>query len=61
MIVKEVTNHEVTSCHPDATLESAAILMWDGDCGTVAVVNDESVVIGIITFSSAIFPMLENR
>jgi CBS domain-containing protein len=49
MIVKEVMNHEVTTCRPDTTLESAAILMWDGDCGTVAVVDDESMVIGIIT------------
>jgi CBS domain-containing protein len=49
MIVKEVMNHDVTTCRPDTTLESAAILMWDGDCGTVAVVDDERMVIGIIT------------
>ena len=49
MIVKEVMNHEVTSCRPDTTQESAAMLMWNGDCGTVAIVDDESKVIGIIT------------
>lgn len=49
MIVKEIMTHNVTTCHPDATLESAAILMWNGDCGTVAVIDDESKVIGIIT------------
>ena len=49
MIVKEVMNHEVTTCRPDATLESAAMLMWNGDCGTVAIVDDEGKVIGIIT------------
>lgn len=49
MIVKEVMSQEITTCHPDATLESAAILMWDGDCGTVAVVDDEGKVTGIIT------------
>jgi len=49
MIVKEVMNREVTTCRPDTTLESAAILMWDGDCGTVAVIDDGSKVIGIIT------------
>ena len=48
MIVKEVMNHEVTTCLPDTTLESAAMLMWNGDCGTVAIV-DEGKVIGIIT------------
>ena len=49
MIVKEVMNHEVTTCSPDTTLESAALMMWNGDCGTVAVVDDEKKVIGIIT------------
>lgn len=49
MIVKEIMTHNVTTCHPNATLESAAILMWNGDCGTVAVIDDESKVIGIIT------------
>jgi len=49
MIVKEVMSQKVTTCSPDTTLESAALLMWNGDCGTVAVVDDESRVIGIIT------------
>ena len=49
MIVREVMNQEVTTCNPETTLESAAMLMWNGDCGTVAVVDDESKVIGIIT------------
>jgi CBS domain-containing protein len=49
MIVKEVMSHEVTTCSPDTTLEAAALLMWNGDCGTVAVVNDEGRVVGIIT------------
>jgi len=49
MIVKEVMNHEVTTCRPDTTLESAAMLMWNGDCGTVAIIDDESKVTGIIT------------
>ena len=49
MIVKEVMNHDVTTCRPETTLESAAMLMWNGDCGTVAVVNESGKVIGIIT------------
>jgi CBS domain-containing protein len=49
MIVKEVMSDKVTTCRPDTTLEAAAILMWDGDCGTVAIVDDESKVTGIIT------------
>ena len=49
MIIKEVMNPDVTTCRPDTTLETAAILMWDGDCGTVAIVDDEARVVGIIT------------
>lgn len=49
MIVKDVMTNEVTTCHPEDTLESAAILMWDGDCGSIAVVDDEGKAIGIIT------------
>jgi len=49
MIVKEVMNREVTTCEPETTLEAAAILMWDNDCGTVAVLDDAGRAIGIIT------------
>ena len=49
MIVKEIMNPEVTTCGPDTTLESAAMLMWNGDCGTVAVVGDDGKAVGIIT------------
>jgi CBS domain-containing protein len=49
MIVKQIMNRDVTSCGPDTTLEAAAILMWDNDCGTVAVVDAGGKAIGIIT------------
>ena len=49
MIVREIMNRDVTSCGPEATLEAAAILMWDNDCGTVAVVDAGGSAIGIIT------------
>jgi CBS domain-containing protein len=49
MIIKEVMNPKVTTCGPDATLEDAALLMWHGDCGTVAVVDETGAAIGIIT------------
>ena len=49
MIVKEVMNRKVTTCEPETTLEAAAILMWDNDCGTVAVLDDAGRAIGIIT------------
>ena len=49
MIVREVMNQEVTTCNPETTLEPAALLLWNGDCGTVAVVAGENRPIGIIT------------
>jgi CBS domain-containing protein len=48
MIFKEVMSYEVTSCHPDTTLESAAILMRD----------DEGKVTGICCTSG---PYADNR
>jgi CBS domain-containing protein len=49
MIIKEVMNPKVTTCSPETTLEDAALLMWHGDCGTVAVIDDSGAAIGIIT------------
>ena len=49
MIIKEIMNPKVTTCSPETTLEDAALLMWHGDCGTVAVVDGAGAAIGIIT------------
>jgi CBS domain-containing protein len=42
-------NQEVITCGPETTLETAAILMWDNDCGTVAIIDSAGNAIGIIT------------
>jgi CBS domain-containing protein len=47
-IAQLMTRHVVT-CGADDTLERAAQLMWDFDCGAVPVVDGERHVIGIIT------------
>lgn len=49
MHVEELMTRDVATCTADANLESAAIMMWDKDCGSVAVVDDSGKTIGIIT------------
>ena len=49
MKVKEVMTTSVVACAPDTSLEMAALLMWDNDCGTLPVVADGRHVIGMIT------------
>jgi CBS domain-containing protein len=49
MRVRDIMTAEVRSCRPDSTLAQAAAAMWDRDCGTIPVVNDEGKVVGMIT------------
>jgi CBS domain-containing protein len=51
MRVEQLMTKQVRSCRPDDTLERAAQLMWDHDCGSLPVCagNDASRTVGIIT------------
>jgi CBS domain-containing protein len=49
MKVAEVMTKDVQSCTPETNLATAALQMWDGDCGTLPVVDDVGYVIGMIT------------
>jgi CBS-domain-containing membrane protein len=49
MLVKDIMTAEAKSCRPDDSLQVAAKMMWEGDCGCVPVVDDEKRVVGIIT------------
>ena len=49
MKVNEVMVEEVKLCGPNDTLNRAAQIMWENDCGSVLVVDDESRAIGILT------------
>ena len=42
-------SHPAVSCHVNDSLNVAAALMWDHDCGSVAIVNDDGKLVGIIT------------
>jgi CBS domain-containing protein len=49
MKVAEVMTREVQSCTPETNLATAAIQMWDADCGALPVVDDDGIVMGMIT------------
>jgi CBS domain-containing protein len=46
--VRECMTTEVVTCRPDASMEQAARLMWEHDCGVLPVVEGERVA-GIVT------------
>lgn len=49
MLVKDVMHKGAFTCQTGDSLESVAATMWNEDCGAVQVVDDQQVVIGIIT------------
>lgn len=49
MIVRELMATVPATCRADETLNRAARLMWELDCGSVPVINHDSKVIGIVT------------
>ncbi len=49
MRAQDLMSHPVFKCHVNDTLNVAAQLMWDHDCGALAVVNDEGKLVGIVT------------
>jgi CBS domain-containing protein len=49
MTISELQTTNVKSVSPDTDLAVVAKLMWEGDCGSVPVVNDDRKVVGMIT------------
>jgi CBS domain-containing protein len=47
--VEDVMTKEVVSCYMDDSLNRAAQIMWERDCGSVPVIDLKARVIGIIT------------
>ncbi len=47
--VRAIMSSHVRACHASDTLNQAANLMWDGDCGAVPVVADDGTAVGIVT------------
>ena len=49
MQLKEVMNQPVVVCPETATLDLAAHLMWEQDCGIIPVVDSEGRLTGVVT------------
>ena len=49
MQIKQVMSQPVVTCPADSTLDQAARLMWEFDCGVVPVVGDDGRLTGVVT------------
>lgn len=49
MKVKQLMSQPVATCHPDSTLQEAAQIMWERDCGALPVVDSGGHLVGMIT------------
>lgn len=49
MRVQEIMTQPAVTCRPTDSLNEAAGLMWDYDCGVLPVVDDGGVVVGLVT------------
>lgn len=49
MRIKELMSHPVVTCPNSTTLEHAARLMWEYDCGIIPIVNDDGRLVGVVT------------
>jgi CBS-domain-containing membrane protein len=49
MKVRDLMITDVKSCAPSSSLDAAAQIMWDNDCGCLPVVDGDSRVIAMIT------------
>ncbi len=50
MLIDRLMSHQVTTCRPQQSLEIAASLMWEGDCGCLPVTGEDGRWLeGIIT------------
>ena len=49
MQVSEVMTHGVRSCSVHDSLQEAARIMWESDCGCVPIVDDVERVVGMLT------------
>ncbi|HLV20179.1 MAG TPA: CBS domain-containing protein [Polyangiaceae bacterium] len=49
MQISAIMERDVKTCGPADSLREAALLMWEGDCGAVPVLDDHRRVVGMIT------------
>lgn len=49
MKAQQWMNRNVRTCRPESSMNDAARLMWEGDCGILPVVGEDGRVLGTIT------------
>lgn len=49
MFIRDLMTCDVTTCRSDSNAETAAMMMWNSDCGSVPVVDENGKAIGMIT------------
>jgi len=49
MVIRDIMSSPVVTCPATSTLDHAARLMWEFDCGVVPVLNDQGRMIGVVT------------
>ena len=49
MKVEQLMTRTVRACGTEDTLETAARIMWDADCGFVPVLDEDARVVGVVT------------
>lgn len=49
MRVEELMSRSVRTCGPDEPLSAAAAIMWEHDCGSVPIVDQNRRVLGMVT------------
>lgn len=49
MRIKEIMSHPAVTCPTTGTLDQAARLMWEFDCGIIPVTDDEGRLAGVVT------------
>lgn len=49
MHVRDIMTQNPTCCAPDTSVQAAAKLMMDNDCGEIPVLDDNGIPVGVIT------------
>jgi CBS domain-containing protein len=49
VIIRELMTRPAVTCPNNTTLEHAAWLMWEFDCGIIPVVDDDGRAVGVVT------------
>jgi CBS domain-containing protein len=49
MKIKNIMTTDVQSCSPATSLDKIASMMWEHNCGSIAVVSDERKPVGMVT------------